>query len=74
MKNNITDEDKEELIELVKDCNFPNRQREELINYIHNGEYPKDKSNQITFYLGYRKIRLITRLGTRLRELGLIKK
>jgi len=74
MKNNITDEDKKELLKLIEDCKFPDRQREELINYINNGEYPKEKSDQITFYLAYRKIRLITRLGIRLKELGLMKK
>ena len=42
--------------------------------YIETGEYPKNKTKQISFYRAYRKIRLISRLGVEMKKHKLMKK
>ena len=64
----------EELLQLLEDCRLPSREKELMREYIVHGEYPKNKTDQIAFYRGYRKIRLISRLGAKLKENKLMKK
>ena len=63
-----------ELLQLLEDCRLPPREKELMREYIVHRKYPKNKTDQIAFYRGYRKIRLITRLGERLKEYKLMKK
>ena len=70
----MINEQVEELLQLLEDCRLPSREKELMREYIVHGKYPKNKTDQIAFYRGYRRIRLITRLGERLKEYKLMKK
>ena len=64
----------EELLQLLEDCRLPPREKELMREYIIHREYPKNKTDQIAFYRGYRRIRLISRLGAKLKENKLMRK
>ena len=67
-------ETKRELLQLVENSPLTKNQKNQMKEYIETGQYPKDKTKQVLFYRAYRKIRLISRLGERLKEYKLMKK
>jgi len=66
-------ETKQELLQLVDNSPLTKNQKTQMREYIQNGEYPKNKTKQVSFYRAYRKIRLITRLGVEMKKHKLMK-
>jgi len=66
-------ETKQELLQLVDNSPLPKNQKTQMREYIQNGEYPKNKTKQVSFYRGYRKVRLMSRLGVEMKKHKLMK-